>query len=141
MQEYTSTSVDSYFWIVYFLLQTFWRLKSKISVYQDKIQSKIWFSKDWFRSSIIHKIYLNAWLNLDCVWHHDTLLNSKYKQSKSDTVGGITKLFTESTVQQKKINLYSKPAYNSKLNKIQKGWWSGDSFIYWISLNSASIIK
>ena len=42
MQEYTSTSVDIYFWIVYFLLlQTFLRLSMKMSVYQDKIQSKI----------------------------------------------------------------------------------------------------
>ena len=41
MQEYTSTSVDIYFWIVYFLLQTFLRLSMKMSVYQDKVQSKI----------------------------------------------------------------------------------------------------
>ena len=41
MQEYTSTSVDIYFWIVYFLLLTFLRLNMKMSVYQDKIQSKI----------------------------------------------------------------------------------------------------
>ena len=62
---------------------------------------------------------MNEWLSLDCVWHHDTLLNSKYKQSKSDTVGGITKLFLLRTVQPKKNQSLQQASYNSKLNKRQ----------------------
>ena len=52
MQEYTSTSVDIYFWIVYFLLQTFIRLNMKMSVY-TRIIFKVKFNSQKIDFKII----------------------------------------------------------------------------------------